>query len=377
MLAELHCPHLPPCPGCPRFGAADAAPPAVRLLRDFAMQQGAPFGVEVGARRAFRQRARLAVRGRRGAPKIGIFEEGSHRVVDIPSCVIHHPVINDVARDLKAAMRELGSTCYSDAAHAGLVRGLQVVVERATQRAQIVLICNGSTPEPALPLLKAFDTRLGSKRHSLWWNGNPERTNVILGPHWVHHAGPEFVRETFGGASVFYPPAAFGQNNLDLFEILVDRLREAVPSGRDVVELYAGSGAIGLGLVERSRSVVFNEIGAASLAGLARGLEALPPEQRARARVVAGSAEAAASAIHGDSVVIVDPPRKGLDAPLLQALAAQPPDRLIYVSCGLTSFLRDAEALLAAGLRLEAATAYDLFPYTPHVETLAMFRRAA
>jgi len=370
-----HCPHLPPCPGCPRFGALDAAPAALSVLSDFCVKHGARWEARVGARQGFRQRARLAVRGRRGAPKIGIFEEGSHRVVDIPSCVIHHPLINVVARALKATMRELGATCYSDTAHAGLIRALQVAVERQTQTAQVVVVCNADVPEPARPLLDALAERLGPRLHSLWWNGNPERTNVILGSRFWQHSGRELVEERLGGASVYFPPAAFGQNNLDLFETMLAQIHALVPSDRDVVELYAGCGSIGLGLVERSRSLSFNELGAASLAGLARGIEALGPERGQKTRVVAGSAETAARVIGPDSVVIVDPPRKGLEASLLASLSSSPPELLVYVSCGLSSFVRDAETLIAGGLQLESATAYDLFPYTDHVETLAAFRR--
>lgn len=339
------------------------------------MKHGARCEARVGARQGFRQRARLAVRGRRGAPKIGIFEEGSHRVVDIPSCVIHHPLINVVARALKATMRELDATCYSDAAHAGLIRALQVVVERQTQTAQVVVVCNADAPESARPLLDALAARLGPKLHSLWWNGNPDRTNVILGSRFWRHSGGELVEERLGGASVFFPPAAFGQNNLDLFDAMLDQIHALVPPDRDVVELYAGCGAIGLGLVERSSSLSFNELGGASLAGLARGIEALGPERGRKTRIVAGSAEIAAAAIGSDSIVIVDPPRKGLEASLLASLSSSPPELLVYVSCGLSSFVRDADVLIRGGLQLESATAYDLFPYTDHVETLAAFRR--
>jgi 23S rRNA (uracil1939-C5)-methyltransferase len=376
MGSELHCPHLPPCPGCPRFGAAEPAPLATAELAAFCAEHGALFDVRVGARQGFRQRARLAVRGRRGAAKIGIFAEGSHRVVDIPRCVIHHPLINAVASELKAAVREVGATCYSDEAHAGLVRGVQVVVQRSSQTAQVVLICNDTAAGSAGPLLEALARRLGARLHSLWWNGNAERTNVILGPHFEHVSGPDAVVERLNGAEVYFPPAAFGQNNLDLFERMLAQIDAWVPEGRDVVELYAGSGAIGLGLVSRSRSVIFNEIGAASLAGLARGIDALPTAQRDRVRVIAGSAETAAGALQAGSLVIVDPPRKGLEPQLLETLARVLPERLVYVSCGLSSFLRDAQELIARGLSLESATVYDLFPYTPHVETLASFRRA-
>jgi 23S rRNA (uracil1939-C5)-methyltransferase len=316
------------------------------------------------------------VRGRRGAAKIGIFAQGTHRVVDVPECQIHHPLINAVAAALKASMRELGTSSYSDVAHVGLVRALQVVVQRSTQTAQVVLVCNDSQPTSAAPLLERLARRLEPSLHSLWWNGNPERTNVILGPLFQHVAGPASVVELLGGARVHYPPAAFGQNNLDLFEQMLAHIRELVPAERDVVELYAGSGAIGLGLVERSRSIVFNEIGPASLAGLELGLRELAPDVRMRVRVLPGSAEAAAGEIQPDRVVIVDPPRKGLEPELLNVLARRLPERLIYVSCGLASFLREAEVLASSGLVLESATAYDLFPYTPHIETLALFRRS-
>jgi 23S rRNA (uracil1939-C5)-methyltransferase len=376
VLSDLQCSHRPPCPGCPRFGAPDAAPDATRELSAFCARHGVVLEVQTGAREHFRHRARLMVRGRAGAAKIGIFAEGSHRVVDIPNCPIHHPLINRAAAALKVSMRELGTSAYADAPHVGLVRALQVVVERATQTVQVMLVCNSSDSRTARPLLERLAQRLEPALHSLWWNGNPERTNTIVGPHLEHVSGPAAVSELLGGARVFYPPAAFGQNNLDLFDRLLAQIHAGVPRSRDVVELYAGSGAIGLGLAARSRSVVFNEIGAASLAGLALGLDALPPDERERCRVIAGPAEAAATEIRSDRIVIVDPPRKGLDAGVLEALTRARPERLAYVSCGLGSFLRDAEALVEGGLELEATTLYDLFPYTAHVETLAWFRRA-
>jgi 23S rRNA (uracil1939-C5)-methyltransferase len=369
------CSHLPACPGCPRFGAPGPAPQALRQLEQLGERHALRAELEIGARLAFRQRARLAVRGRVGRAKIGLFAEGSHRVVDIPSCPIHHPLINEVAQSLKASMRELGSSCYGEGAHAGLVRALQVVVERSSQSAQIVLVCNDRSPDAALPLLDLLKQRLGARLHSAWWNGNPDVTNRILGDLFHPHAGPANVVEKIGGARVFFPPAAFGQNNLELFDRMVERIHASVPAGSHVVELYAGCGAIGLGLAARSASLVFNEINPASLAGLALGIGELDAEQRQHILVVPGPAQEGCREIQTESVVIVDPPRKGLDPEVLQALALRPPRRLLYLSCELGSLVRDAEQLSAQGLRLEALTAYDSFPYTEHLETLASFRR--
>ncbi len=74
--------------------------------------------------------------------------------------------------------------------------------------------------------------------------------------------------------------------------------------------------------------------------------------------------------------MIADPPRKGLDSDLTEYLAEQPPERFLYVSCGLESFLSDAERLTAHGtLRLAALTAFNLLPFTEHVETVERFER--
>jgi 23S rRNA (uracil1939-C5)-methyltransferase len=103
-------------------------------------------------------------------------------------------------------------------------------------------------------------------------------------------------------------------------------------------------------------------------------------------QVEPGAAGEQAHLVAAATGIIVDPPRRGLDAPLLRALCAgEPcagesctgklPGRLIYLSCGADSFLQDAEALLHAGWRLSSLEVYGLFPFTQHVETLACFER--
>ena len=120
-----------------------------------------------------------------------------------------------------------------------------------------------------------------------------------------------------------------------------------------------------------------NEVSPQSLQGLESGLAGLMPAERARISVFPGPAGAACEAASGADVVIADPPRKGLDPALTDWLCAQPPQRLIYVSCGLESLQQDILRLTASGaLRLAALTAFDLMPYTGHVETVARFDRS-
>src|SRR5262249_60242816 len=114
-------------------------------------------------------------------------------------------------------------------------------------------------------------------------------------PRW---AGGEAVREGLGGVQVFFPPGAFGQSNLLLFEEIVSQVARWVPDGARVLEFHAGCGAVGLGLLSRVERVVFNEIAPPALEGLAFGLAARPEEERSRAVVLAGPAADHGTAVH-------------------------------------------------------------------------------
>jgi tRNA/tmRNA/rRNA uracil-C5-methylase (TrmA/RlmC/RlmD family) len=372
------CPHRPPCPGCPRFGEPGIDPKARAVLHALTLQHGLPpVDVVSGPASGFRLRARLAIRGRRSAPKIGLFEAGTHRVVTIPNCSVQHPLINHVSSVVRRALVDADVAPYADGFHQGLARYLQVVVERRSQAAQVVLVANSRGPEPLADCLDLIRERLGSDLHSLWFNANTGRGNAVLGPEFHHWHGPESVVERFGDADVHYPPGAFGQSNLDIAGRIIDCVREQVPAGARVMEFYAGVGAIGLSVLDRVREIGLNEVSPQSLQGLALGLAGLDAADRARIRVIAGPAGEACDAAAGADVVIADPPRRGLDPPLTAFLVAHPPARLVYVSCNLESLQKDILQLTAGGgLRLASLGAFDLMPYTGHVETLAVFDRA-
>jgi 23S rRNA (uracil1939-C5)-methyltransferase len=268
-------------------------------------------------------------------------------------------------------------TSYSDHPHLGIARYLQVVVERSSQTAQVVIVANSAAPTPFAACFDLIRERLGPELHSLWFNANRERSNAILGPDFEHCYGPASVTERFGGAAVHYPPGAFGQNNLDLAQSIIEHVRAQIPQGARVVEFYAGVGAIGLSVLGQAGEIRMNEVSPHSLHGLELGLAELDAANRAKISVIPGPAGAACLAASEAQVVIADPPRKGLDPELTEHLSQYPPERFVYVSCGLESLLNDTARLTSGGkLRLAALTAFNLLPFTEHVETVARFERA-
>jgi 23S rRNA (uracil1939-C5)-methyltransferase len=372
------CPHRPPCPGCPRFGERGIAPVSRSALDELARIHRLPeVPVISGQTAGFRLRARLAIRGRLGSPKIGLFELGSHRVVHIPTCSVQHPLINRVVAVVRRALVDARVTSYSERAHLGLARYLQVVVERSSQTAQVVIVANSATLQPLASCFDLIRERLGSDLHSLWFNAHCERSNTILGTDFQHWCGPASVVERFGGAAVHYPPGAFGQNNLEIAQGIIEHVRAQIPDGARIAEFYAGVGAIGLSVLARACEIRMNEVSPHSLQGLELGLAGLDSENRAKISLFPGAAGAARPAAFGAQVVIADPPRRGLDPELTEYLSEQPPERFLYVSCALDSLLRDAAQLTSRGtLRLGALTAFNLLPFTEHVETVARFERA-
>jgi len=371
------CPHRPPCPACPRFGERGIAPAAERALDELAKTHGLPkVGIVSGPYSGFRLRARLAIRGRLGSPKLGLFELGSHRVVHIPNCRVHHPLINHVANVVRRALVEARVTSYSDKAHAGIARYLQVVVERASQSAQVVIVAHSASAEPLAACCALIRERLGGDLHSLWFNSNLEPANIIMGPAFENLGGPAAVVESFGGPSVYYPPGAFGQSNLDIAQRIIEHVRERIPAQARVAEFYAGVGAIGLSVLDRVAEIRLNELSPHALQGLALGMEHLAPADRAKVTLAPGTAASALEAACASQVVIVDPPRKGLEPELTAHFRDHPPDSLLYISCGLASLLDDIARLTSArAMRLAELTAFNLMPFTDHVETIARLER--
>lgn len=372
--ASRPCPHRPPCPGCPHYGRAGLSPATKARFDAWCQRVGVDdAAVLVGEAFGYRHRARLAVRGVVAAPKLGLFERQSHRIVDIPHCSIHHPVINAAAAWLRSELEKARLPLYDEVRHTGLLRYVQLAVERPTQRVQVVLVVNAASPQAIASWIRGLTQSAPEFLHSLVFNGHQGRNNAVLGSVWHHLWGDVHLRDTVGEQAVFYPAGAFSQANPQLFDELVRQARSWVGDARDIVELYCGVGGIGLGLVAGARRVVFNELSPPSLRGLELGIAALAVADRRKTVVVSGEAGQAIDHVQPHSCVIADPPRKGLDAAVRLGLLQRLPRRLVYISCGFDSFQRDADVLIESGYRVSKARGAALFPFTDHIEVAACF----
>ena len=202
---------------------------------------------------------------------------------------------------------------------------------------------------------------------------NPRSDNVILSGKLRTLLGAPTLREEICGAEFEISPFSFFQTNRAQAERLYDKACEfADCSGKKVLELYCGIGTLTLALARTASSVTACEI---------------VPEAVENAKISAKNnrisnveficADAGEIASRGGDfdVVVVDPPRKGLDDRARAAVAAIGAERIVYVSCDPATLARDVKALGENGYRVDAAQSVDMFPGTEHVETVALLSK--
>lgn len=167
------------------------------------------------------------------------------------------------------------------------------------------------------------------------------------------------------GKKLHYDVDSFFQVNLPIFEKAVRRIKEYVPAGKLVVDMYGGVGSIGLSIGMSDTTVVELDAATARMARV--------NTKDTDAQVVATSAESSLECITDKKVIIVDPPRAGLHKAVTERLLSELPSLIIYLSCNPATHARDI-ALLKDSYDIEFFEAYNFFPRTPHIETLAVLR---
>ncbi|HSX10366.1 MAG TPA: methyltransferase [Chlamydiales bacterium] len=345
------CPHFSLCSGCTH---ATLDPPIWQeALTLFAPLK--PTLHTLGFSQT-RYKAKLAIRP---GPQIGLFKRNTHDVIPIPHCLVHHPAINRAAHLLQQAMTLHNLSAYSEATATGTLRYAQFFVDRATSLVQLTLIINDThNLQPLLDTLSTHDLW-----HSIWLNHQPKSTNTILGSTFQLIQGEPFLWQTLNSTPVPFHPGAFSQTHLPLFELMLRQIESWTPPNTRILELYAGVGAIGLTLASKAKEITLVEN---------NPFAHLSYNQAAKPNITYYPTDAKEAPLTTYDLIIVDPPRKGLDPELLPRLSAP---QLIYISCSFESFKRDYHQLLAHGWRLKDAAGYLLFPGTNHVETLALFEK--
>ena len=377
---DILCTHFPSCSGCVYKEAK--TPDIFESAKQFFKEQGIDLELQRGAARGWRMRAKLSAVKEKGLLLLGLYKEGTHEVYDIPECQVHHPSINEATKEIKALFLKEPFSVYDERLKCGDLKYIQLLVDAKEKKVSLSFVLFGKSEDKGLvfrwqKVCEHLKKQKPELWHSFWLNFNPVDTNTILGKNWLLVTGDECVWHSFSGLEVPYGPSHFGQSNLEMFEVLLKDLNEALLPSKQVVEFYAGMGVIGLFVAGKSNEVILSERESSSKIYFEKAREKLPYSIQKRVQFRVGKAEDERSLMQNAEVVIVDPPRKGLHKAFLDELCeSKKVEQLVYVSCNFSSFERDTkEILLRSDLQLVQAKAYLFFPGTNHIEVLAIFER--
>jgi tRNA/tmRNA/rRNA uracil-C5-methylase (TrmA/RlmC/RlmD family) len=321
----------------------------------------------------WRSRAKLAVRGTSQNPLIGLFEQGSHNVIDMKSCPLHYPVMDEALEEIRKGVKEYKVDPYQEKGHLGRLKYLQMTVDLQTLKIELVLVFNGKLLKENE---KAFVKLLykSGRFHSIWANYHPEKTNSIFNfEAWELLQGEKDFFQKIKEISFAFHPSCFSQAHISLFEEMIDYIDSLVESKKSIFELYSGVGCIGLCLAYKAKQVTLVESSPHAKSCFEKTVENLSKDIQEKCFFLSSKVEEID--LQEAEIILVDPPRKGLSIECKEKIFKSCAKQFIYISCGYESFMRDCCEILEKGWKLENAKGFLLFPGTNHVEIVASFQK--
>ena len=312
-------------------------------------------------------------------PIIGSSEAGSHNLLDMSDCLIQHELSIRTVQTVRRWMTEKKIPAWDENIRAG---GLRYVVTRVNDRDELmVILCTSARSIPfADELRQLLRKETGGKLRSFY--------QLTLSPK-PHHAldgkcrllwGDAVLKDTLMGLSFNISPQTFFQVNREMTDVLYgEALAAAALEGHEtVLDAYCGAGTISLALARQAKKVIGVELNAKAIEDAKRNAEANGLSDKTQ--FIAGDAAQEALRLFDKGfrpdVMVVDPPRKGVEAKLLEAMVRCAPKRIVYVSCNPSTLARDLKLLTQSGeYKVEYVQPVDMFAQTEHIENVALLNR--
>jgi 23S rRNA (uracil1939-C5)-methyltransferase len=320
----------------------------------------------------YRNKSSFQLAGKDGKVLAGLYGLNSHELIDIEHCAVQHSQTNEAVNTVKKILEELKITIYNEKSRKGIVRTIVTRVGVQTGELQVVLITNQAELPKKELIIQEIQRRLPNVT-SIVQNINEQKTSLIFGEETVSLAGEDFIQETLGDLQFELSARTFFQlNPVQTIKLYNEVKTAAALTGKEkIVDAYCGVGTIGLWLADH--------------AGEVRGMDVIPEaiedaKKNAKrhgitnTKYVPGKAEEVlpkwVKKGWKPDVIIVDPPRTGLDNQLIQTILQAAPEKLLYVSCNPSTLAKDIQ-MLSAKYDVNYIQPLDMFPQTAHVECIS------
>ena len=323
----------------------------------------------------YRNKAQFPVgRNKEGKIVTGFYAGRTHNIIENRDCALGVAENKEVLDRVIAHMEKYGIEPYNEATGKGLVRHVLIRYGYFTKEVMVCLILNGNKIPKEEQLVKSLCEIPGMT--SITINVNKKHSNVILGEEIRLLWGQEYITDRIGDISYQISPLSFYQvNPMQTQKLYAKALEYADLHGQETVwDLYCGIGTISLFLAQKAKFVRGVEIVPAAIENAKENAKLNGLENT---EFFVGKAEEVLpreykkNGVYAD-VIVVDPPRKGCDETLLEAMVEMNPERIVYVSCDSATLARDLKYLCERGYELRKVCPVDQFGMTVHVETVVL-----
>ena len=375
------CPVLEVCGACTLLAMAYRAQVTAKARSLARMMRGLTGGggkVKVGKLEGLKHplgyRTKLlmpAFSGKGDRLRFGFYRPGTVRPVMAEHCPVQHPLCLGLLAMIRPLLQRHGVSASGVGTKGGWLHGISIRVDPPTGAVELVLCGRTEDPPGGLELIESL-ARLPGVR-TLAVSVTPKRSSYLLTPPFKLLAGSGRTPFTLNsGSTLDLSPGTFFQTSHEGAEQLVQRVAALWPEEKVglMLDLYGGAGLFARALAPRWKKALVVERSAEAVADLRHVCKKLPGLD-----VWQGAVEdkAVAALNRTPDLVLLDPPRRGCKATVLSALSQNPPPALIYVSCGVESFIHDTQILTKGSFRLTNLEMVDMFPHTAHLELVAKF----
>ena len=309
-----------------------------------------------------------------GDPIIGVFANRTHEVIPMEKCLIQNPISEEIAKTVLEFIKENNISIYNEKTVRGLFRHIVIKVGIKTNEIMCVLVINGNKIPKENELVRSLTEKYPGIK-TIVKNINTKNTNVILGKENINIYGNGYIEDKLGEYTFKISPLSFYQVNPVQAERLYNIGVEAakITKNDTVFDLYCGIGTISLFMAKCAKKVYGVEI-----------VEQAIRDAKENARInnidnvefIAGDTQIVLDDLINKKkiipdVVMVDPPRKGLDNKSIDNILKIKPDRVVYISCNPATLIRDL-AKFEDIYEIKEIQPVDMFPFTSHVECVCV-----
>ena len=326
----------------------------------------------------YRNKIQIPVGEKNGELITGFYQQRSHRIIDdMETCVIQDELGDKIVEAVRQIGTDLGIRAYDEQAHRGELRHIIVRTAYTTNEAMLVLVTRTKKLTKQAEIIERI-TKEFPEITSIIHNVNSEKTNVILGKKSRTIYGADYIYDKIGDLEFAISAQSFYQVNPTQTKVLYDKALEYANVDKNdvVIDAYCGIGTISLFLAQKAKKVYGVEIVPEAIDDAKKNAK---HNQMDNVEFVVGEAEKVMpwwtkQGLRPD-VIVVDPPRKGCEASLLEAMIAMEPERIVYVSCNPSTLARDLRVLEDGGYQTQEVQPVDMFSQTSHVESVALLQK--